>query len=354
MRRTIVAALLASVVAAIGLAVWLGVRADENAAIDSLVVYGNVDVRQVDLAFNESDRIVRMYVAEGDRVTSGQLLAELDGDRLEHTVAEAQARVAAQRAVVARLEHGSRPQEIERAHAELAAVEADMREAQRNAERLENLAGKNVASRQAYEDARALYLSTRARAQAARENLRLAVEGPRREDIEAAQEELRAAQNALELAEHRYADTRLHAPAAGTILTRILEPGAVVLPNSPVYTLALSDPVWVRTYVSEPHLGRVIPGTKAEITTDSFPDHVYRGWVGFVSPSAEFTPRSVETPELRTSLVYRVRVYVKDPDDTLRQGMPVTVRLALAAGPRHDDTAPDDPGDDGEPPEPSS
>ncbi|MGD2047457.1 MAG: efflux RND transporter periplasmic adaptor subunit, partial [Gemmatimonadota bacterium] len=165
------------------------------------------------------------------------------------------------------------------------------------------------------------------------ENLRLAIEGPRAEDIQAARSELRAAENALELARHRLANTRLYAPADGTVLTRILEPGAVVLPNSPVYTLALADGVWVRAYLSERDLGRVFPGMKAEITSDSFPDRPHEGWVGFISPTAEFTPKPVETPDLRTSLVYRVRIYVRAPDHTLRQGMPVTVRLSLAQTP---------------------
>lgn len=109
--------------------------------------------------------------------------------------------------------------------------------------------------------------------------------------------------------------------------TRIVEPGAVVLPQTPVYTLALSDPVWARTYVSEPDLGRIHPGMKAKVFTDSAPGKAYEGWIGYISPVAEFTPKTVETREIRTSLVYRLRVYVKNPDDGLRQGMPVVIRL---------------------------
>ena len=161
------------------------------------------------------------------------------------------------------------------------------------------------------------------------------------EDIQAAEAQLRADENALELAEHRLDDAKLYAPATGIVLTRIVEPGAVVLPNSPVYTIALTDPVWVRTYVPETILGRVHPGMKADITGDSFPDRHYAGWVGFISPTAEFTPKPVETPELRTSLVYRMRVYVDNPDHTLRQGMPVTVAL-LEGEPRKQAPRPPD------------
>jgi len=123
--------------------------------------------------------------------------------------------------------------------------------------------------------------------------------------------------------------TQLRAKDHGVVKVRIVEPGTVVLANSPVYTVALIDPVWVRTYVSEPDLGKVRPGMRVEVTTDSAPGKVYESWVGFVSPVAEFTPKTVETPEVRTALVYRLRVYVKNPDNELRQGMPATVRLTL-------------------------
>ena len=111
------------------------------------------------------------------------------------------------------------------------------------------------------------------------------------------------------------------------ILTRIQEPGAIVAEGAPVYTLSLTAPVWVRTYVAEPDLGRIHPGMPAAVTTDSAPDKVYAGQIGFISPVAEFTPKTVETTSLRTDLVYRLRVIVDNPDNGLRQGMPVTVTL---------------------------
>jgi len=301
----------------------------ERSAPNELVLYGNVDVREVDLAFNESNRIVAMYVEEGEPVEAGQLLAELDASQLEHVVLEAKAKVAAQRAVVARFEHGSRPQEIERARAEVAAAEAELATARVTHERQEELVKAHAAPEQLADDSRAAHLSAKARLEIARENLRLAIEGPRSEDTEAARAQLRADENALAFARQRLTNTKLYASAAGTVLTRILEPGAVVLSNTPVYTVALADPIWVRAYLSETDLGRVFPGMKAQIVSDSFPDQPHEGWVGFISPTAEFTPKPVETPDLRTSLVYRMRIYVTNPDHTLRQGMPVTVRVPL-------------------------
>jgi HlyD family secretion protein len=300
---------------------------------DRLVLYGNIDIRQVDLSFDNQGRIMQMLVEEGDRVEKGRLLATLDPSRFEDAVRAAEGQLARQRQVVAKLERGSRPQEIEQAKADASAAAATAHDAELVAQRREKLVASDSASQEACDNARATALAAQERLRAAQQMLSLAVEGPRVEDIAAAKAQLQADEANLALAQHRLRDTRLYAPEAGTVLTRILEPGAAVLPNTPAYTLALDDPVWVRTYVSETDLGRVFPNMQAEVTTDSFPDRIYHGWVGFISPTAEFTPKTVEAPDLRSALVYRLRVYVKNPDRTLRQGMPVTVTLQLAQSP---------------------
>ena len=112
------------------------------------------------------------------------------------------------------------------------------------------------------------------------------------------------------------------------MMTRAVEPGSIVQAGSTVATVNLGDPVWVRAYVGEPFLGLVKPGGNVLITSDLDPKKTYHGRIGYVSPRAEFTPKSVETTDLRTALVYRFRVVVSDADSALRQGMPVTVRLA--------------------------
>ncbi|MDL0547133.1 efflux RND transporter periplasmic adaptor subunit, partial [Yersinia pestis] len=117
------------------------------------------------------------------------------------------------------------------------------------------------------------------------------------------------------------------APSAGTVLTRAVEPGTILSASNTVFTVSLTDPVWVRAYVSERHLGQAIPGSEVEVFTDGRPDKPYHGKIGFVSPTAEFTPKTVETPDLRTDLVYRLRIIITDADESLRQGMPVTVRF---------------------------
>lgn len=291
----------------------------------SLVLYGNIDVRQVDLAFVVEGKIVELTTDEGVSVAAGQLLARIDSAPYADTVAVAEARVANQAAQLAKLEAGSRPQEIARARADLEAARAHLANAEATLQRKQTLAQQDFAARQTLDDSRAEAQSARAAVDARQADLRLVEEGPRKEEIAAARALLASEQALLSLARYRLSETNLVAPSAGVVLTRARQVGAVVGAGSVVFSLALSDPVWVRTYIGEPELGILRPGMAVGVTTDSHPGKVYRGTVGFVSPTAEFTPKSVETPELRTDLVYRVRVIVENPDDGLRQGMPVTV-----------------------------
>ena len=168
---------------------------------------------------------------------------------------------------------------------------------------------------------------------ALQETLKLVQLGPRKEDIAAAKAMLKANQAALDVARKALADASLYAPDNGIIQERILEPGDMASPQRPVYTLALTDPVWVRAYVQGPDLGKLKPGMRAESSTDSFPGKNYRAWVGYISPTAEFTPKSVETTEVRSSLVYQVRIFVCNPQDELRLGMPATVIIHLGEPP---------------------
>jgi HlyD family secretion protein len=124
-------------------------------------------------------------------------------------------------------------------------------------------------------------------------------------------------------------DANLLAPLDAVVRSRIVEPGEISSPQKTAFTLAIIDPKWVRAYVGEPDLGSVHEGMSAGVTVDAFSGRSFSGWVGFISPVAEFTPKSVETTELRSSLVYEIRVFVHDPGDELRLGMPATVHLSL-------------------------
>ena len=298
-----------------------------QAVVDTgmLTLYGNVDIREVQLAINGSERIDRMLVKEGDRVHQGDLLAVLDLGRLQAQVALAEARVAAQQQVVARLLAGSRPEEIRAARANVEAGRATAIDARLTYERLRKLLDRKLVSPEDVDNAKATADAAHARLKASEEALKLAIAGPRKEDIAAGQATLKADQAALALAHHNLDDASLYAPSNGVIRDRILEPGDMANPSRPVYTLARDNPVWVRAYVSETDLGRVKPGQAATIHTDSYPGKGYPGWVGYISPTSEFTPKSVQTEALRTHLVYQLRVYACNPERELRLGMPATV-----------------------------
>ncbi len=324
-RLILVSLVVVAVAAAAGL--YYGFRLNEGNASGELVLYGNIDIREADLAFNSAGRVESMLAEEGDTVEQGQLLATLDDKRYAAEVAAARAKIDAQQAVLDRLLAGSRPEEIAKARADANAIEASLRDAQAKLKRTERLAKNDFASRQQLDNDRSRVDTLEAQLKASQKALELVILGPRKEDIAEARATVQALQAELALAQEKLGDSKLYATESGTVKTRIVEPGAVVLAQTPIYTIALSDPLWVRTYVSETDLGRIRPGMKGEVVTDSAPNEVHEGTVGFISPVAEFTPKSVETPEVRTSLVYRVRLYIKNPGNTLRQGMPVTVRL---------------------------
>jgi HlyD family secretion protein len=327
-RKPIFAVLIiALIAAAAAVLVWRSVH--HRPAGREIVLHGNVDIRQVDLAFNATERISKVMVEEGDKVKAGQLLSTLDMQRLRHEVLRTAAQVRAQEEVVAALVAGTRPEEIRKARADVTAADAEARNAERTSRRLQVLAGRELISKQQADDAKAAADAARAQLQAARETLNLAVAGPRKEDIDAAKNTLRALREDLAVAKRNLSYASLYAPSDGIIQSRVLEPGDMASPQKPVFTLALTDPVWVRAYVSETDLGRIHLGMTAEVTTDSFPGKRYQAWVGFISPSAQFTPKSVETREVRTSLVYEVRVFVRNPLDELRLGMPATVIIPL-------------------------
>ncbi|HYM29000.1 MAG TPA: efflux RND transporter periplasmic adaptor subunit [Steroidobacteraceae bacterium] len=295
---------------------------------------GNVDVHQVELAFRVTGRVAELRAQEGDRVRAGETLGTLDAVPFQTDVDSARADVQQAQAQLDKTQRGFRVEEIAVARASVAQRNADLENARVTLERLQALLPSGLATHQQIDDARARQHMSEAQLAAAREQLTLELRGSRTEDIEAQQAVLAAAQARLQKAQTALADATLQAPSAGIISVRAREPGAIVQAGQTVYTLTLNDPVWIRAYVSQPRLGRIKPGMAVNVSTDSMPGKQYRGTVGFISPDAEFTPKTVQTEQVRDDLVYRIRVIATDPDDVFRQGMPVTVLVpAIAAHP---------------------
>jgi HlyD family secretion protein len=310
--------------------VWRMIQRDS--APMHLTLYGNIDLRQVQLSFNNSERITAVLVQEGDRVRQGQLLARLDTARLEPQLAQAQAQAAAQLQVVKRLRSGSRPEEIAQARANLQAAQADLANARQQYERWKSAAeisaGRAV-RQQDVDNARTAVQVAEARLAVVQKTLDLSVAGPRREEVNENEARLKAFEAQASMLRQQLEDAQLIAPVDAVIRTRVMEPGEMASPQRPVFSLAVTDPKWVRAFISEPDLGKIKAGMAAAVEVDSFAVRRFEGWIGFISPVAEFTPKTVQTEELRTSLVYEVRVFVKDPADELRLGMPASVYLQL-------------------------
>ncbi len=275
MKRIIVLVILAVVVLVGAWALyrfWLKEQAEKG-----LILYGNVDVRQVDIGFRVAGQVDALLFEEGDLVEKGKLMATLDKTPYISQHRQAQAN--------------------------REAYQESLENAERLVKRREELIGVQGVSQEDLDNARTNRNTLRAN--------------------------LAASVASVVVAHDNLSYTEVYAPNTGIILSRVREPGTVVNPADPVYILSLTTPVWVRAYVAEPDLGRICYGMEAEISTDTENGPTYRGKIGFISPLAEFTPKTVESTQLRTDLVYRLRIYIDHPDCQLKQGMPVTVRIKV-------------------------
>jgi membrane fusion protein YbhG len=306
---------------------WLAYRQFAGTRSDKLILHGNVDIRQVNLGFRVSGRLQEMKFEEGDVVQAGDVIALLDDGPYQDQVHLAEAQVAQAQASYMKMVNGFRREEIDQARAQLAQAKANYENALRTFDREDKLLQTHVISQSDYDAATSSRDSLKAMVQSAQANLDLELAGNRKEDIDNAKAQLDNAQANLDSAKRNLADCQLRASVAGVVITRAVEPGTIVATSTVVYSICETSPVWIRTYVDERDLGRIYPGMKALIYNDTYPNHPYAAQVGFISPVAEFTPKNVETRELRTDLVYRLRVILEKPDRYVRQGMPVTVQM---------------------------
>lgn len=301
----------------------------DRAGEGPLTLNGNVDIRQVELGLRVPGRIATMAYEEGAKVPTGAVLAQLDTRPLDDMLAQAEARIAASEAQLALRRNGNRSQDIAQAAAAVAEQQAGLAKVREEYARRRGLVATGAISRAQFDATEADYRAAQARVRAAEQALSLQRAGSRPEEIAAARADTAGAVAQRDKARTDLADATLRAPIAGTVLTRAREPGAIVQAGETLYTLTIDRPMRVRAYIAEPDLTRISPGMAVTVTADGNPK-AYHGTIGFIAPTAEFTPKSVQTEDLRADLVYRLRVIVTDPDDGLRQGQPVTVHVADA------------------------
>jgi HlyD family secretion protein len=294
-------------------------------------IYGSIEIRTARLAFNESEIVEQVLVDEGDSVEAGQVLAKLKSQRLEAQLSAAKAKRDAQAAVVERLQNGARTQEVATAEAQVAAGEVRLENTRKDYLRMKETVSSGAISQLSFDSAEAKMKESEADLHVLQQNLSLVQAGPRKEEIAQAQAALAALNSDVDLLSIRLADTTLRAPAAGTVESRLIEVGEMTGPSSTAFVVALNERKWVRAYLPEPQLSRLKPGDSVDVSCDSWPGKQFKGQVGFIASVAEFTPKIVQTEELRTKLVYEVRIWLDDPKDQLRLGVPVTVDISEAS-----------------------
>ncbi len=279
MKKKIIALVLIILIA--GLCIFF-YKANKKDTSNELTLFGNIEIRQVDLSFQVSGLVSKLLKEEGDTVKKGELIAVIDESDYNAN--------------------------FKRAEAEVDRTLATQKDATDKYNRYAPLGVDDTVSKQEIES---LY-NAQNKADA---------------DYKAAVANKDYLSNQLKY-------TKLYAPEDGTIMVRVVEPGSNVQKGQPVYTMAKTNPVWVRAYINETDLGNIKYGQEVNVYTDTTNPNTgkkreYKGQIGYISPIAEFTPKTVQSTDTRTDLVYRIRVYIYDTDEYLRQGMPVTIKVDL-------------------------
>lgn len=292
-------------------------------------VSGNIETTEVNVGFKISGRIISLPVKEGDWVERGQVIARLEDEDLQQRLALARATLLSAQARLNKLLAGSRPEELREAEAVLQQARFDLENKQAHYERMRSLFEKGVIPKETFDNSETAYKIAKAGLQRATENYQLVKEGPRKEDIEDARAQVEQAKANVKLIETQLRYTLLTSPLSGIVLVKSAEVGEVVNPGTSVLTLAEIEKVWLKAYISETDLGRVKWGQEVRVTTDLHPKKEYIGKISFISSSAEFTPKQIQTEKERVTLVYRIKIDIPNPDRELKPGMPADGRILL-------------------------
>jgi len=389
MKKVILAVL---VVAALGAAGVLTYRSLHPETSDRIIVSGNIELTQVDIAFKTAGRLIKRAVNEGDTVQKGMVIARLDQDQLirqretaqasletaQAQLAEAQSALKWQRQTMQadmqlrnadlsaaesqllQLKNGSRPQEIQESTAAVSAAQSQYDQAKKDWERAQTLYKNDDISTAQYDQFRARFEGAEANLKQVKEHSALVQAGPRSETIESAaaqvdraraslkigaansiettrrEQEIAArrsdidrARAQLALIDSQLADTIAVSPISGVVLVKTTDVGEVLGPGTSVVTVGDIDHPWLRAYIKEQDLGRVKLGARAQVTTDSFPGKIYEGRITFISSEAEFTPKQIQTTDERVKLVYRIKIDIDNPRHELKSNMPADAEIRV-------------------------
>jgi HlyD family secretion protein len=330
-RRISILSVLAALIAA---AMYLYPRfTKDSKPQNELVLSGNIETHESLISFKVQGRVVDLPVEEGQSVGKGALLARLDDADYQQRMRIDEANVHVRQSNLALVLAGTREQEIKATQQNMLDAQADMQQKKADFDRAQRLFSEDAISAQDRDLADTALKRSQAAFQAAQQKYSQAIEGSRKEDIAVAQANLKEASANLGMARVNLDYTVLRAPTGGVVTVRQAELGEVVVPGTPVVTLADLDHIWLRAYVAETDLGRVRWGQDAVVTTDTYPGKKYHGRISFIASDAEFTPKSVQTYKERVTLVYRIKIDIDNPNHELKPGMPADAHITLAANP---------------------
>jgi HlyD family secretion protein len=390
MKKRLIVILL--IVVAGGAAVIYNMRDPSGKAGDRVVVSGNIELTEVNIAFKTAGRLIERNVDEGDTVKKGQIVARLDRDQLvaqreresaglasaEAQMAQAQtslewqkqtlaadveqkkADLSSSEARLSELENGSRPQEKLDAKASVDAAQSEVERSKRDWDRAQTLYKNDDISTAQYDQYRNKWESAEAALKSATEREALVLAGPRIEQVKAQAAIVERSRGALKMAEanslemkrreqelttrraeiarskasialidSQLADTIAASPVDGVVLVKSADVGEVLAAGTTVVTIGDIEHPWLRGYINETDLGRVKIGSKARVTTDSYKGKIYNGRVSFISSEAEFTPKQIQTQEERVKLVYRIKIEIDNPQHELKSNMPADAEIVL-------------------------
>mgnify|MGYP001812951486 FL=1 len=315
MKRVTLALALTSAVAA--LVLGCGQSVDTT----TIRASGHIEATEIRLAAKVGGRLLEAPLEEGDTVTAGELVAQLETVDAEHELARARANVEAADAQLRLLLAGSRAEDLRRAEDQMAQAQAELDAARRDLDRLSGLVDRGSATEKSRDDAATRKEVAERAVAAARAQLDKLVAGPRRQEIEAARAQRASAQAMVAAVEQQITDATVLAPADGVVTTRIAEPGEILPPGATMAILTDLDRPWLTVWIDEPSLSRVKLGQSVTVRVDGS-DQSFDGTVSFISPVAEFTPKNVQTPDERAKLVFRVKVQLANPEGIFKPGMP--------------------------------
>jgi HlyD family secretion protein len=390
MKKAIFAIVLIAALATAGVLTYRGMHPDDTGRI---VVSGNIELTQVDIAFKTAGRLIERKVDEGDSVKKGDVIARLDQEQLLHQrdtaeaalqTAKAQyeesqtalnwqrqtmqadlqvrnADVSAAESNLLQLKNGARPQEREQASAAVANAQAQYDQAKKDWDRAQTLYKNDDISSAQYDQFRTRFESTQAALRQTKEQADLVDKGPRAETIETASAQVARAKASLQMgqansietkrreqdvmarmgdierakAQVGLIDTQLNdtiatSPIDGVVLVKAADVGEVLGPGTSVVTVGDIDHPWMRGYIREQDVNRVKLGAKVKVSVDSGKGKkTYDGHVSFVSSEAEFTPKQIQTTEERVKLVYRVKIEIDNSNRELKSNMPADAEILV-------------------------